>query len=545
MRSAVATVLASAALRPSRCKRVNRMARADASRDRAVATAVRDLDWRRKEVDARLLAARRRIMGRSDEWFPRETINRIDATWSKRIDEQVRVLREGAPVEPPANVAECVGRVEGDSTCGDPLLPASGEGASASVRDRYRLLDDLRALSTSKRTRVCRRMRISSEVQISATDGRIRIVGTACCGNIHGCPVCASKVYAKRAIEIDHCVERWIGYGDERIGPPTAWAGMLTTTIRHGLGSDLRETRKGISAAWRRVFQGSAGQALKRRLKLKHYVRGNEQTYGGKHGWHPHTHSVLLCDAEPSTEVLAEFAQRWADCVARELGESHRPDVRRRSTEKPGVNYLSPGVECHALTQSRDGRYLAKMGLEVTGGIDTKEASSGNRTYWQVAQDAATGDIESIRVWQAAQKALFGTKQLTWSVGTKTKFDLLDLDDEQIVAQDEDGELPLSDSPPSNPELNGLQLVVSADRWDESCRRDRFFVSRLHAATSEAVTSGDWSALLALVGRSSFVSVSGSVVTAPLVATETVEPNTVSCSSVIPSTVNLNARVVA
>jgi hypothetical protein len=256
---------------------------------------------------------------------------------------------------------------------------------------------------------------------------------------------------------------------------------------------------------------------------------------------------VLLCDEEPTFEALEEFARRWADCVARELGESHRPDVELRKTEKQNVNYLSPGVECHELTRARDGRYLAKMGLEVTGGVDTKEAGNGNRTYWQVAQDAADGDVQSIRVWQSAQRALFGTKQLTWSVGTKAKFDLLDLADEEIVAKEEDGELPIIDSPPLNPELNGLQLVISSERWDDSCRRDRFFVSRLQSATSEAVVTGDWSALIALVGRSSLVNSSGGLTTTlrPFVEIERTESATEACSSVIPSTVSRNALVEA
>ena len=45
----------------------------------------------------------------------------------------------------------------------------------------------------------------------------------------------------------------------------------------------------------------SAGVA---RLRIEHFVRALEPTYGLEHGWHPHLHCILLTDGELGPEDL-------------------------------------------------------------------------------------------------------------------------------------------------------------------------------------------------------------------------------------------------
>lgn len=393
----------------------------------------------------------------------------------------------------------CVQSLGGLAECQEPTTEV------LATRDRYRLLDELRSISVSERTRVCGRLRMQAEVQFEVRDGRVRSIGVCRCGGIHGCPVCAGKLYAIRARELDFVVGRWIDWGEDRIGPPGAWAGLLTLTVKHGLGDDVATVRAGMAAAWRGLRQGRAWQRLRDKLGERHFARAFEATFG-KQGWHPHFHVLFLGDREPPAEAVRELAERWADCVEEELGKAARPQIdlrfdRETHSYRPAIfddgRADSIGVEFHAIKQERDGSYLAKMGLEVAGGHETKAAGRGNRTYWEVARDAGRRDPDSVREWQRVTRALKGSRQLTWSHGTRAWFGLNDLADAAAVRADETGELPLDGSPVSS--IGTLHFVVTGHRWDLLCRGDRFFTSRLFALLREALRSGDWGSVVGLL----------------------------------------------
>jgi hypothetical protein len=110
------------------------------------------------------------------------------------------------------------------------------------------------------------------------------------------------------------------------------------------------------------------------------------------------------------------MASRWARAVFRVAGESHVPD------DDIGIN----------VKPINDETYLAKIGLEASG-ILQKSARNGNRTAWQIAQDAAAGDPRSIRLWQEFAEARHGSRQLSWSLGARQAFGLqIEQDDEAI-----------------------------------------------------------------------------------------------------------------
>jgi hypothetical protein len=467
------------------------MERKDASRDRATANAVRDLEVKRRTYTTELEARRARILrrGESERLYP------VLLSW----DAENLACAESRAAE------EKAARVPAAAPEPDNYDPS--EVDRKLVRDRYGLLDELRGVSTNKRTHTCGRMRIAEDVQLETRGAKVKTIGVARCGAIHDCPVCAAILYAVRGREIDSCVEQWIGFGEQRKGPATAWAGMLTLTVKHGIGCDLEEVRSAMSAAWRRMRQGRSGQAMVRDLRESHYVRAPEITLG-PNGWHPHFHVVMLCDKQPTAGAIAVLVERWADAIEAELGHNARPLVDKRwdritHSYGPAIcedgHFDAVGVELHELTQSRDGRYLAKMGLEVCGGYETKQAGGGNRTYWQLAKDAASRDPESVRLWQQATVALKGTRQLTWSRGTRAFFGLDDLDDEATVLREEWGELPLEDAPAVD--APQLALVIPGAVWDAKCRQNRFFLSALMRAVATAAASGDWGPLIPLVGQ--------------------------------------------
>lgn len=446
----------------------------DRRREVALRSRLRDMSIAKREAETQLDAARKRVFKRNGGWEllrPLEPAHALTDVQKATIAAREPVAVETKRCTNPAH--------DNGHACGAPF--ELGEEAYAGTRECYRLLDALRPFSRP-RTAACRRKRIAQSVQVFSDGKGCTIQGVCSCGNANGCPVCARRIYTVRANEIEYMISRWIGSGPERRGGEQACAGMLTLTIAHGDGDDLGRISRGVNEAWRRMFQGRSGQALKKRLCISHFVRAQEQTHGGN-GWHPHLHSLLMHSEPPSAEALEDCKQAWRQAVIEVLGEAHAPDI------------TGPGCDYKRIHESSDGKYVAKMGLEIAG-IYIKKAKGGNRTYWQIARDAADGDRYAQHLWKDAQTALFRTKMLTWSNGTRAWFELADLTDEELCAEGEE----LTPPPLA---IERYRLEVPSGKWDDACRRDRFFVSRLVGSVMAAETSGDWSGVLPLVERRS------------------------------------------
>lgn|SRR5512138_88739 len=449
--------------------RRRRLASKDRAREGALVWTIRDLEQKRRLQDVALGRVRRAILrgddGRSLRDAPLEVRNAHRA--------EANVLRSGNPI-PGGGGAQCDG-LPANAAC-QCAVNITEDGVRAGVRERYALLDGLRSISRP-RTRGCRRTRVSTTVQVFCDRDSVSFSGVATCGSVHGCPVCAAKIYAARAAELEGMIDQWIGYREDRKGPIGAVAGMLTLTIRHGAGDSLARVAKGLAEAWRHVFCGRAGQRLRAELRLEHFARAAEYTHG-EHGWHPHLHCITLHEGAVPKEALRMLLTRWKDAVANELGAAYVPDDEHGMTWKE----FSPEEE--------KGRYLAKAGLELSG-IYTKEGRHGNRTYWQVGKDAANGDGRSIGLWKEAQEALFGSKQLTFSRGTRERFCLPDLTDDELAA----------DEQPLAPAEERFRIEIPALAWDSARSRDPRFVSRLVAAVLASERGSDWVHVLGIVTR--------------------------------------------
>jgi hypothetical protein len=362
--------------------------------------------------------------------------------------------------------------------CGDQLLIEQDE---LTLKKAYRLLDKLRPISRNRTAR-CRRFRLQKTVQVMSDGERSWISGVQTCNNVWGCPVCASQIQRERAGMVDFVIDHWIGYGAQRKGPDNAHAYMLTLTIRHAFSHRLKQTSKLVANAWTLMFEGREGQKTRQRLGLAHSVRALEPTYGLEHGWHPHLHIVLLTAGAIDEKTLEYFRQRWSECV------------RKAGLDGDGFHAeFAPneehGVKLRELWQSRDGRYVSKLFLELTS-YKTKEGHDGHLTWWQIAELAGNGDKRMIAVWQEAQHALFGRKQLTWSHGTADFFGIRDLVEEDIDHPD---------GVTAEDVRDVFQLEIPGKVWDEAWRRDSWFLSTLLASVTRATATGDWGALLALL----------------------------------------------
>lgn len=212
--------------------------------------------------------------------------------------------------------------------------------------------------------------------------------GILTCGHVWTCPVCSANLRSERAERIALAVEFLHG----------RWQ-MLTLTIAHHRGMQLKETIAGMMKALRRMKQGGAVQ----RLWGEHVtasVRTLEVMHGDENGWHPHVH-LLLRTTEWNAIDRAVLLRRWQDCVAAALGEDARPS---------NAQALTWSEPFDGAQQSNRSLYVSKLGLEVAG--IAKTGKRGNLTSWGVAEKAAQNSAQHVWLWREFHAATRGRRMI-------------------------------------------------------------------------------------------------------------------------------------
>jgi hypothetical protein len=379
-------------------------------------------------------------------------------------------------------------------------------------RELYRTRNALRPVQ-GRRVAQCGKWVAGDKATLSVSaggGGRASWSGLNACGAVHVCPTCRARICSRRAAEVSTAVSWWRAHGagyfetlraellavearakrlrewlsfppaaakagaiGEReaeaatlearaieirsalAGPakegPEAQPGvaMLTLTIRHGAGDDLRELRRGLANAWRGVARGRPWQKFKAKLGIRHSIRALEVTHGDN-GFHPHLHVLLFLDREMASlsedhvaECVDWLKRRWGVMVDRYLGAGQH----------------GPSYE-HGLsldTGSDDGiaHYICKLGLQMSDpGFKTGSSEHKTRTMMELAgvvarwrpQKDTDGSwrpcLEARRdyqTWRAYSDGIKGAAQLTWSRGLKAASGVKDATDGEIVAEDEAG----------------------------------------------------------------------------------------------------------
>lgn len=284
-------------------------------------------------------------------------------------------------------------------------------GKTPGALRRAKLADALRHLGTH-RTRWCRKKVVGEAVQLQRLPtGGAKLVGVETCGSVWGCAICAPAIYTQRSSEVMHAVTEWRASG--------GYVYMMTNTIAHQQGDDLKRMRRGLSVAWSRYWQGKAGKERRQRLMKMHHIRAIEVT-SGENGFHPHVHSLLFLDRELTSEDKLELAEVWKKNVV--------------LTHDLGVNHLPDDVHGTHITESFSDNYIAKLGMEVAA-ITTKFAKHGNKTMWTVAQDAADGSKRDAAIWHTYVRAMKGCRSMFWSKNSKKYFRIARMTDQQIAEQ--------------------------------------------------------------------------------------------------------------
>lgn len=250
--------------------------------------------------------------------------------------------------------------------------------------------------------------------------------GLETCGSAAACPVCSSRINAKRADDVRQALERW---GTRH---PGSTVGFLTLTMRHNKRDTLTQLWDGLAYAWGRVTSGKGWRLLKDRHGLGGYIRVIEATHGAN-GWHLHIHAALLFSARLTAAELetvrGEMFARWVTGL-----------------EAKGLTALDgPGADLRrSYSDSGLGRYFTKMAEELTGS-HAKKAAGGGRTPFSILGDLATldapGGCPDALLWHEWVRVSKQRRMITWSRGLR---DALEMDDEltdEEAAQDDGTEV--------------------------------------------------------------------------------------------------------
>ncbi len=252
-------------------------------------------------------------------------------------------------------------------------------------------------------------------------NGSAGLGGVQTCGSLWACPVCSAKITSRRTTD----VEKALAWNASRRGT----VALLTLTMRHHSGNRLKTAWDAISGAWRAMTNCRAWKDDRKALGLDHYIRATEVTHG-ENGWHVHLHVLLFFDGPVSREMVEPAVdgmfERWNDALhgaGFEASREHGIDIRFGTGALDGL-----------------GKYLSKLTYEAVGGR-WKNGRKGGRTPFELLHDALEiGLASDFELWWEWEKASKGRRQLTWSRGLKKVAGIDDTTDEEIAAEDDDGD---------------------------------------------------------------------------------------------------------
>lgn len=236
---------------------------------------------------------------------------------------------------------------------------------------------------------------------------------------------------------------------------------LLTLTVPHGLGDDVKIIIKQMTSAWMRLWSGKAAEALKQSLGHFGHIRALEVTHG-ENGFHPHYHALVFYHPE---QLRAGTWEKF-------------PELWQRYAVKAGLPAPSLDRGCRIDTGDKIAAYVAKSawGLEseLTKG-QVKKGKRGSRSPLDLLRDYQIGDIKAGALWRVYAEAFQGKKSLLWSCGLKKLLQLAEFTDEEIA-----------NKPDEDPAR--LMALLSDDQWDYIIkRREESLILDLAEISAEAL----------------------------------------------------------
>lgn len=273
-------------------------------------------------------------------------------------------------------------------------------------------------LGSEHRTSKCMQRRLPKQtvkVWKDLEHGKAFYSGVRTCARLWTCAHCAAKISERRRVELVAALAAAKALG--------LHVKLLTLTIPHGIGDDVKEIVRKLLAAWKRTTQGKRGQELRELLGLKGTIRAFEVTYGAN-GFHPHLHVLLFLDKPWSNaSVHAAFSPLW-----------------QNACRLAGLPIPSDAHGCRVDDGSKAAAYASKWGLEseMTKG-HVKRGKQGGMTPFDFLRAVLADDPDAAKyrgLFRAYADAFQGQRQLYWSNGLRKLLELgKEATDEELTAE--------------------------------------------------------------------------------------------------------------
>lgn len=282
---------------------------------------------------------------------------------------------------------------------------------------RYALLDAVQKLLPKERVKSCLRCRIDKTKDVSVnynvSTKKAHYGNLQRCGSVWCCPNCAPKITEQRKKEIKQAVERHKG-----------GLYMLTLTIPHYMGDNLKMLLLGFRGALKRFFSGTRkAKAIWSDMGKIGHIKALEVTWG-QNGWHPHYHILIFTEKElPQNYDTTPLIELWQN------------SCRLAKLPIPSAKY---GLD---FRKGEYSEYVTKWGWNIESEMTKghlKKGRGSNWSAWDLLKYYAFGtgvdDFERYgKLFQEFALCFKGSRQLEWSRGLKAMFGVGEKTDEQIA----------------------------------------------------------------------------------------------------------------
>lgn len=320
-------------------------------------------------------------------------------------------------------VPEVEGFVDGDGAVWSPGRDSERARLDARVH-KWVLHAAVKALLPNHLTAVCcsavlppeRRGVLGVEVWKSAKHGTAHYGNLLTCGYVWSCPICAPKVAARRAVEVEQAIINHQAQGGRVM--------FLTLTVPHYAHDHLAQLLPDFSEALRSFWSRRAVKDALRRIGFAGSIRALEVTHGGN-GWHPHTHYLLFVNESAETSLVEDVLYReWAKVVEKRLKRVINGHGFTLALVGGGLDQGGTDEDAQQLA-----RYVVKSLEDSVWGVPQemtkghiKKGRLGGRTPFALLHDYATSDDKQAgALFVEFVGAFHGRRQLSWSKGLRKK----------------------------------------------------------------------------------------------------------------------------
>lgn len=341
----------------------------------------------------------------------------------------------------------------GSDTFSQASLTHQGLGRNQSLRrSRFKLKDTasdlIQPLPLKNRVGQCNNCKADHERNVKirhngkkGDKGKASFTNLMQCDSVWLCPVCTSRIMAKRGSEVAQGAKTWTRAGGHII--------MLTTTLRHSADDDLAHLLKGLKKATAKFWEHSAVKRIFSELGKVGHIKNLEVTHGSN-GFHPHNHYAIFIKS--SMQELDEYVVSYyldddnlacyvTPYTEQQLIKKGRIDDIKtcslteflslfwiRCCVKSGLK--RPTQENGLTIQDADNikSYLTKIDSDSVGlGHElTNSESKDSCDQFGLLRRYQDGDKRAGKLFQEFAVSIKGENALGWSRGLK---DLLGIDD--------------------------------------------------------------------------------------------------------------------